>query len=128
MDEDRERVRDLSRRLLRLHKVLLDHERSRHEDRYGSISPSELFHLLISDSQFSWLRSLSAMIARIDEIVDAEGPIARDHVETVFREAHRLLKSSESGDFQGKYHQALQDSPEIVMAHADVSKVLRPDI
>jgi hypothetical protein len=124
VDADRERVRELSRRLLRLHRALLERERHAYEDRHGSIPPSELFHLLITDRQFAWLRSLSAMIARIDELVDAGGPIEAHDVATVFREAYRLLKSGESGDFQSKYHEALQDSPDVVMAHADVSKLL----
>ena len=34
-----------------------------------------------------------------------------------------LLKSGESGDFQAKYIVALQDSPDVIMAHAAVSRV-----
>jgi hypothetical protein len=118
-------MRDLSRRLVRLHKALLDRERRAYEDLHGAIPPRELFQLLIGDPQFAWLRSLSTMIANIDGLVDATEPIDRETAETVFRDAYRLLRSGESGDFQRKYHDALQDSPDVVMAHADVSKILR---
>jgi hypothetical protein len=127
VDADRDRLRDLSHRLLRLHKLLLDRERRRHEDRHGAIPPRELFHLLIADPRFAWLRSLSAMIASIDELVDADETIGGEHVDAAVREAYRLLKSGEGGEFQARYREALQDSPEVVMAHADVSKVLGPD-
>jgi hypothetical protein len=124
VDTDRERARELSRRLLRLHRVLLQWERRAYEDRHGSILSGELFHLLVTDRQFAWLRSLSAMVARIDELVDGDGPIDVRDVATAFQEAYRLLRSGEGGEFQGRYHEALQDSPDVVMAHADVSKLL----
>jgi hypothetical protein len=127
VDPHRERLRDLSHRLVRLHKLLLDRERRRHENLHGAIPPRELLHLLIADPRFAWLRSLSAMIASIDELVDADGAIGDDHLRAAFRDTYRLLKSEEGGEFQARYHEAFQDSPEIVMAHADVSKVLRPD-
>jgi len=114
----------LSTRLIRLHKVLLDRERHAYEQRHGSIPSGELLRLVLHDEQFSWLRVLSAMIAEIDAIVDAEEPLEHENAQNVFREAHRLLKSGGAGDFQDKYHIALQESPDVVMAHADVSRVL----
>ena len=84
----------------------------------------ELLKLVINHEQFAWLRALSAMIARIDDKVDAQEPISKDDAEGIFREAYRLLKSGGSGEFQDKYRTALQESPDVVMAHADVSRVL----
>jgi hypothetical protein len=124
VDQDRDRLRDLSTRLLRLHGVLLDRERRAYEARHGSVPTYELFQLVLYDAQFSWLRSLSAMIANLDSIVDADEPISPDNVRSVFREAFVLLKSGEGGDFQEKYIVALQESPDVIMAHAAVSRVL----
>ena len=124
MEGDRARLRDLSTRLIRLHKVLLDRERHAYEQRHGSIPSGELLRLVLHDEQFSWLRVLSAMIAEIDAIVDAEEPLEHENAQNVFREAYRLLKSGGAGAFQDKYHVALQESPDVVMAHADVSRVL----
>ncbi len=50
--------------------------------------------------------------------------MARESAERPFREACRLLKSGAGGDFQERYHIALQESADVVMAHADVSRVL----
>ena len=124
MDQDRDRMRALSSRLLRLHGVLLDRERRAYEDRHGSVASRDLLHLLLHDQQFSWLRSLSSMIAKIDEVIDADEPLPPQSVQSAFREAHQLLKSGAGGDFQEKYHLALQDSPDVIMAHAAVSRVL----
>lgn len=124
MDPDRERLRDLSTRVVRLHKLLLDRERHVYESLQGPIPPAELFRLVLHDEQFAWLRALSTMIARIDDKVDAQEPISKRDAEGIFREAYRLLKSGGSGEFQDKYRTALQESPDVVMAHADVSRVL----
>jgi len=124
VEQDRDRLRDLSARLLRLHRVLLDRERRAYEDRHGAIPSRELLHLALHDEQFAWLRSLSTMIAHIDEIVDADEPIVLEGVQNVFREVYRLIKSGDRGAFQDKYRVALQDSPDVVMAHAEVSRVL----
>ena len=117
-------MRILSTRLLHLHGVLLDRERRAYEEEHGSVASRELLHLLLHDRRFAWLRSLSSMIANIDAVVDADEPIAPESARAAFREAYRLLKSDDSGDFRAKYHLALQDSPDVIMAHAAVSRVL----
>jgi hypothetical protein len=122
--QDRDRLRDLSTRLLQLHGLLLDRERGAYEDRHGSVPAYELFQLVLYDAQFSWLRSLSGMIANLDALVDADEPISPANVRSVFRETFLLLKSGEGGDFQAKYIVALQESPDVIMAHAAVSRVL----
>ncbi len=123
-DHERGQLRDLSAGLMRLHRLLLDRERALYEDRHGAIPARELFSLVLNDEQFAWLRSLSTLIAQIDEVVDADEAVAPETVQSAFREAHRLLKSGDPSDFRDRYHAALQDSPDIVMAHAGVSKVL----
>jgi hypothetical protein len=125
MDEDRDRLRDLSSRLLRLHRLLLDRERRDYENRHGPIASGELFRLVLDHEQFAWLRILSSMIAQIDATVDADEPVAAEAADHALRESYRLLKAGGRGDFQDKYQGALQSSPEVVMAHAEVSKILR---
>ena len=126
MDPERDRLRELSTRLLRLHRLLLDGERLAYETRHGSVAAGNLFRLVLDDPQFAWLRSLSALIARIDAAIDAEDALGSHDVDAAFREVYRLLKGGEGGDFQAKYHEALQRSPDVVMAHAAVSKLFPP--
>ena len=121
MDEDRDRLRDLSAGLLRLHALLMERERRAYEDGHGAVSPRDLLRLLLGDERFAWLRTLSQMIALIDEALDAEEPLDAGRF---FQEAHRLLRTGGSGPFETKYAQALQESPEVVMAHAEIVKTL----
>ncbi len=124
MESARERLNDLSRRLLRLHGLLLNRERRAYERRHGAVHSRALLELLLHDEDFAWLRSLSGLVAHIDELVSAEDAPPAEIVERIFAEATRLLKSGEQSAFHDKYRDALQESPEIVMAHAEVSKLL----
>jgi hypothetical protein len=112
---------------MRLHGLLLERERRAYEASNGSTTSPELFRLVLHDDRFVWLRSLSRMIARVDAVVDAGEPLAAEQAERALDDVYRLLKSGEAGEFQRKYHAALQESPDVVMAHADVSKLLRRD-
>ncbi len=123
MSQDRERLRELSARLLRLHKLLLDRERRAYEDLHGAVASGDLLRLLLQDEQFAWLRPLSTMIAQMDDLADTDEPIAQGDAQRAYGEAYRLLKSGDRGAFQDRYRRALQESPDIVMAHAHVSAV-----
>src|SRR2546422_7209894 len=124
VDHDRERLRDLSARLMKLHRALLDRERRRYEDRRGSIPSGELLQVVITDPQFACLRSLSGMVAGIDATVDAGDPMTEETVARMFQGAYRLLKAGGDSEFQLKYLDALQDAPVVGMAHAEGSRLL----
>jgi len=124
MEHARDLLRDLSARLLRLHAALLEHARESYENRHGTQTPRDLLPLVIHDPHFAWLRPLSGMIAGIDEVVDAE-EIGPEDAERLFRQVQRLLRSDDSDPaFHTQYRDALQESPDVVMRHADVVKRL----
>ena len=125
VSDGRERLRALGGGLVQLHALLMDRERRAYEAVYGPVGSGELLQLLLGDERFAWLRSLSALMAAVDERVDADEPLAAGDAERVVREAHRLLKSGDRGAFQDKYREALQESPDVVMAHARISELLR---
>src|SRR5947207_13519158 len=103
MDHARGSLRALSERLVRLHRLLLDRERLAYEARHGAVPPRDLFNLVLHDEAFAWLRPLSRMVARIDELVDAKEPFAEDDARRLVQEAHVLLKSDAQGAFHHKY-------------------------
>jgi len=117
-----ERLRELRDRLLRLHAALLARERRAWEATHGPVTSGQFLQLLIHDDAFAWLRPLSGIIAAVEAALDEDEPPA--DVEPFFRDAQRLLRSGEVGAFTPKYQAALQESPDIVMAHADVVKTL----
>ena len=64
---------ELRNALLQLHKALLDAQRVRYERENGRVeSRGELLDLVLRDASFEWLRVLSALIARLDELAAAE--------------------------------------------------------
>src|SRR5262249_62191718 len=114
----------LSTRLMALHSALLQYARQGYEQTHGETNPAELLQLLLNDWHFAWLRPLSGIIAQIDEALDPRAARydTRDgnDPKQFFDATHRLLRSGEIGAFQTKYPEALQQSPDVVMAHGNV--------
>lgn len=108
--------------LLRLHKTLLDWERGIYEQEHGRQSGGELLKLLLDDPQFAWLRPMSQTIVRIDELLDADEPLAESTVNEVFATANELTSAGEGSG--PRYQEALHGSPDAVFAHRDVRATL----
>ena len=126
-EQNRERLRELRGKLLQLHKVLLDDARAAYEMDRGRVpSNATLLQLVINDPWFAWLHSLSELVVRIDETVDADAPSTDADAATLIDEVEKLLTASETGEgFQRRYFDALQRQPAVVMAHADVRRTIK---
>lgn len=120
-------LQDLSRSLLRLHKALLDSERVSYERVHGRIpSNGAFFQLVLGDAWFAWLRPLSHMIARLDELAEEAEVSTGTEITTLIESVRSLLMPSEEGDGFGRhYYDALQREPDVVLAHAAVRGLLR---
>jgi hypothetical protein len=68
--ESKERLQAVHRRLLPLHKAMLDAERADFEGLYGQVSPLQMLQLALSDPQFAWLKAYSDRILQIDALTD----------------------------------------------------------
>jgi hypothetical protein len=121
-----EHLSELHARLMRLHKLLLEDQRAAYEAVHGEVTASaDLFRLLLTHQDFAWLRALSGMIAGIDAALDeAEGALGDAELETFLERSRDLLRSDRSGPFETKYRDVLQRSPDVIMAHAAVFKLL----
>jgi hypothetical protein len=125
--EERAKLTAVRNQLLALHKVLLEMERVRYERVNGRINDMfQLLNLTINDPAFAWLRLLSALIVQIDEkLDDKDNPMTSVQVAAERKEIRELLTPSQVGnDFQRNYHWALQESPDVVIAHATLIKGL----
>lgn len=123
----RKRLGELRTDLLNLHKVLLDDTKAAYEMDRGRVGTNaNLLQLVINDPWFAWLRSLSELIVRIDELLRKDAPASEADAGLLLGEVERLLTASESGEgFQKRYYEALQRQPAVVLAHADVRRTLR---
>ncbi len=118
-------LRPVRQALLDLHKQLLESERAQYEGAHGRVQPGELLQLLLNDPRFAWLRSVSELIVRIDEMAEADEPPAADAVDQVLSIVDRLLSQPDSGsDFARKYEETLQRHPELVVHHGRVMHAL----
>ena len=117
----------LSRALLRLHKALLDGERVSYERVHGRIPTNgAFFQLVLGDAWFAWLRPLSQLMARLDELSEDKESSNHDEITVVIGSVRTLLTPSEDGDGFGRnYYDALQREPDVVLAHAAVRALLR---
>ncbi|MDR4466085.1 MAG: hypothetical protein MRJ66_17665 [Nitrospira sp.] len=116
----------LSRALLRLHKALLDDERVAYERVHGRIPSNGAFlQLALNDAWFAWLRPLSQLMAKLDELSEEDEPSTRGKCAEVLASVRALLTPTEVGEgFGWQYHDALQRSPDVVLAHAAVRALL----
>ena len=126
-EQNRERLRELRAKLLQLHKVLLDDARVSYEMDRGRVpSNASLLQLVINDPWFAWLHSLSELVVRIDETIDNDSPATDADAAALINEVEKLLTASENGEgFHRRYYDALQRQPAVVMAHADVRRVIK---
>jgi hypothetical protein len=124
----RQRLVELRRALLNLHKALIDSERVGYEKTIGEIqSPNHFLQLLTNDPWFAWLQPLSQLIVAMDEALDGEEPLTVAGVDALVRQADQLMAPSESGEGFGRhYFEALQRDPDVVLAHAEVAKFRGP--
>jgi catechol 2,3-dioxygenase len=126
-EEVRSRLKELRTRLLQLHKVLLDDARAAYEMDRGRVgSPGNFLQLVINDPWFAWLHALSELVVRIDQGIEREGPATDGDGAALVEQVERLLTASEHGEgFARRYYEALQRQPAVVLAHADVRRVLK---
>ncbi|MFZ5861677.1 MAG: hypothetical protein ACOYXR_02325 [Nitrospirota bacterium] len=124
----RQRSLALRQALLGLHKALIDSERVGFERTMGTISsPNHFLELLTSDPWFAWLHPLSRLIVSMDETLDRDTPLTHAGVDAMLSQSGGLLVATEHGNgFSGHYFEALQRDPDVVLAHAEVVRLLSP--
>jgi hypothetical protein len=129
-DSTRQRLRDLRNKLLHLHKALLDGERTAYERLHGRVTSSgEMFQLVIAHEWFAWLRPLSELVVQMDEMLEAYELATTSDAQALIEHARMLLTPSETGNtFGQKYYGTLQREPAVVMAHAEVKRLLKSDV
>jgi hypothetical protein len=119
-------LKELRQALLRLHKTLLDWERAVYERVHGRQSSNALLDALLKDPQFAWLRPISQLVVRIDEMLDDEIPPGQNDLDAVLAHVRDLAAPNETGNsYEQRYFTALQENPDAVFAHRDVAALLK---
>jgi hypothetical protein len=113
---------DLRPALLELHRLLLAAQRVEAERFGGRLTSAELLQAAADDLRFSWLKQLSELIAALDQ-ARADGDEAAQ-ADAVARARQLLAPPDPDTAFGARYLRALQDHPEVVLAHRDVTAAL----
>ena len=125
VDRTRERLTHLRNGMLRLHKLLLDSEKSAYEHDVERITTTgQYLNLVLNDPWFAWLRDLSQFVVLIDETLDQEEPVTASDADRLIVRGRELVSPSENGNgFGRKYWEAMQRDPAVVLAHRDMIQV-----
>ncbi|HMH17872.1 MAG TPA: hypothetical protein VK572_06955 [Burkholderiales bacterium] len=116
--------------LLQLHKTLLDAQRIRYERENGRVeSRGELLDLVLQDASFEWLRVLSALIARLDELSEADKTDGEDadagaELRGVIEKLRTLVRFEGNSGFTDPYREIIEAVPDALVAHVQLSRLL----
>jgi catechol 2,3-dioxygenase len=123
----RSRLREMRTGLLNLHKALLDDAKSAYEMDRGRVrSNANLLQLVINDPWFAWLHPLSELVVRIDETLQPDGPATDSDGVVLLDQVARLLSPDQAPDeFARRYYEALQRQAAVIVAHAEVRRILK---
>jgi hypothetical protein len=119
---DTARIETARHHLIALHKAIIDTERTNLERLEGRLTGAEMLRRLTTDERFRWLHALSELIVRLDESLESA---AWEDVAACFVIALELLASEGDADpFRTEYARLLQESPDVVLAHASAVRAL----
>ena len=112
--------------LLQQHKLLLDRERAAYEKTSGAIAgPGPFLALALNDPNFAWLKQISTLVIEIDEALSRRSRAGQADADAIVAQARDMMKPRPQGtDFQVRYHQAIQDSPDIVILQCRLEQLL----
>ncbi|MEC4807207.1 MAG: hypothetical protein SAJ12_16120 [Jaaginema sp. PMC 1079.18] len=130
LDYPFQRLREVRKALLNLHKALLESEKIVYEKKHGRIqSKGEFFRLVVDHEWFGWLRPISQFIVKIDEALGGKEPATLNEVKGLLSEAKVLLHPAESGTAaEQRYYQAIQRDPNVAFMHSQIAEVLNPEV
>ena len=122
---DASRLEKLRHALLDLHKTLLDAQRARYERDNGRVeSRGELLDLVLQDASFEWLRVLSALIARLDELAEEDDKDVSAELSGVIGRLRTLVRFEGNPGFTGPYREIVEAVPDALVAHVKLSRLL----
>lgn len=123
----------LARALRQLHRALLQRASGDYARDHGiaeEIGPGELLMLTTRDDYFSWLRSLSELMADIDYLHEQPAATRDLGVRAAVRGAVETLltpaaQEEAASAFSGRYWGYVHEDPAVTMAHAAVKQALQ---
>lgn len=115
----------ISSALATIHKMIVENEFEDIEKRDGfKIGAAGRLQLLLTDPEFSWLRSMSQLMAFVDEVYFQKESITDQQVEVVMTRVQDLLLRQSSSDFSNRYRRLLVTVPDLIVQHGHLRLAL----
>lgn len=125
MGEPIDDLRNAQPALISLHKALLDAERNEIERIHGRLSGPEFLQLISDPVRYGWLKPFSQLILAVDDALEPKEGLPVRPAEDVLADARALLAPpKDETPFGRRYVALMQRSPELVVAHAPMSRLL----
>jgi hypothetical protein len=126
-DEMRQKLKELSKTFLRLHKTLLEGVKAEYEAENGTIaSVNQYLQLVLEDPYFAWLRKISSLIALLDEATSLRRPATQTEAQSLLNEAKILLSFEDADeDFNDKFQNALQKNSDAVISYNEARNFIK---
>ena len=148
-DADRALLAELRRHLLQLHKLLIDWQRAEYERTHGRLQTMQLLNVIFDDPAFAWLRTMSGLIVRVDEALEAKPPDvsdppsppeaasarprrsplddsrAEEGTGPLMAQARKLVAPEPGSAYEQRYHAAMQEVPDVILAHRELVTLLK---
>jgi len=112
--------------LVELHRALIEATRYEFERAHGRIeNPYEVLQLVESDPVFAWLRPLTALVLRVDELSEQD-TLSLGEVAEARAAAEQLVQPSAnaSSPFHDRLRALRQSAPSLVVLHTHVRQAL----
>jgi hypothetical protein len=121
-----EPLSEIREQVLHLHEAIVADERIAFERIHGRQSAGAFLDVLVKDPSFAWLSGLTTLIVRLDEVLDAGHDEGLDDERAVLANLRALLVPDEQGgEFQRRYAQVLQRSPDVLLRHGAIARLLK---
>jgi hypothetical protein len=118
----RQRLVEVRRGLMRLHKALIDAERAEWERSRGPVTSAQLLQALIEDPFFAWLRPFSGLIVEIDEALAGDEAVSEAGARAFVEQASALVAMDEGdGPTVNRYDRVCRRDPSVLLLHVELA-------
>lgn len=117
---------EIREQLLQLHKALLEYQKHIYEAASGPMqNPNHYYNLVISDPSFAWLRTLSALVVSIDEILESKDAVSDEKLTSIAKYTKDLITKADNEEvFTKNYSEALQTDLTVKQLHDSLITLL----
>ena len=119
-------LNDIREQLLHLHKALLEYQKRTYETTNGPVqNPNHYYQLVVSDESFAWLKTLSALVVSIDELLESKETKTEAEIDQIDQYTKNILTTpGRNGAFGTNYTEALKKDDAVAALHANVMKLI----